>query len=74
MKMLGEDIRQRETDYLLTVGEVAMMLYVHPNTVRRWSNLGKLPCFRPGLRGDRRYRRKEVLAFAQVEIQKLGIM
>jgi excisionase family DNA binding protein len=48
---------------LMTVAEVARILHVHPNTVRIWSNSGVLPGFRVGPRGDRRFRRKEVIAF-----------
>jgi len=50
-------------DSLLTAGEVANLLHAHINTVRRWSNLGILPSFRIGPRGDRRFREKDVMAF-----------
>ena len=41
---------------VLTVSEAAAMLNAHPNSVRRWADLGLLPSFRIGLRGDRRFR------------------
>jgi excisionase family DNA binding protein len=48
---------------MLTVREVARMLNVHLNTVRRWSNLGILKSFRIGLRGDRRFLKEDVDKF-----------
>jgi len=40
---------------LLTIGEVAEILHIHVNTVRRWSENGILKPYRIGPRGDRRY-------------------
>ena len=48
---------------LLTAGEVARLLHVHINTVRRWSNLGVLPSFRAGSRRDRQFWKKDILTF-----------
>jgi len=48
---------------ILTAGEVASLLGVHINTVRRWSNTGILKVYRVGPRGDRKFRRQEVDAF-----------
>lgn len=45
---------------LLTTGQVAKLLYIHPNTVRRWSNKGILISYRIAKRGDRRFRREDV--------------
>ena len=52
---------------MLTVNEVAELLHVHPNTVRHWSNLGQLPTYRLGPRGDRRFRRGEVDEFLETK-------
>jgi excisionase family DNA binding protein len=48
---------------LLTVGQVAEMLSVHPNTLRRWTQQGLLKSYRIGPRKDRRFQRAEVLEF-----------
>lgn len=48
------------TDRLLTNREVADMLGVHPNTVKRMANAGELPFIRIVKRGDRRYRLGDV--------------
>ena len=44
----------------LTVKEVARMLHVHENTVRRWSDRGIIESFRICHRGDRRIRKEDV--------------
>jgi excisionase family DNA binding protein len=41
---------------LLSTAQVALVLNVHINTVRRWSNTNMLPSYRIGTRGDRRFR------------------
>ena len=50
-------------DPMLTTSEVAYLLNVHINTVRRWSNLGILQAYRLGSRGDRRFRREDITSF-----------
>ncbi len=40
---------------LLTVSQVADMLNAHPHSVRRWADMGLLPAYRIGIRGDRRF-------------------
>jgi excisionase family DNA binding protein len=48
---------------MLTTSGVAKMLYIHINTVRRWSNQGVLRPYRIGPRGDRRFLRKDIIQF-----------
>jgi excisionase family DNA binding protein len=45
---------------MLTAGDVAQLLGLHINTVRRWSNKGILKSYRINPRGDRRFRREDV--------------
>jgi diguanylate cyclase (GGDEF)-like protein len=39
------------------------VLGVHPNTLRAWSDRGVIPSLRINARGDRRYRRSDLVAF-----------
>jgi len=48
---------------LLTVGEAARLLNAHPNSVRRWSDMGILRGYRIGCRGDRRFRHEDISRF-----------
>jgi len=50
---------------MLTTTEVAQWLYVHPNTVRQWTNKGLLHAYRLGPRRDRRFKREDVDSFIQ---------
>lgn len=50
----------QESNELLTVGQVARLLHMHPNTVRCWSNKGILKSYRICDRGDRRFRKEDV--------------
>ncbi|MGI8999724.1 MAG: GAF domain-containing protein, partial [Candidatus Limnocylindria bacterium] len=49
---------QREA--LLSVAQAAMILGVHPNTIRAWTDAGRLSAYRINARGDRRFRRDDV--------------
>ena len=52
-----------EFDIMLMPGEVARMLGVHVNTVRRWANRGILEAYSIGPRGDRRFRQRDIENF-----------
>jgi transcriptional repressor of dcmA and dcmR len=47
----------------LTVRQAAAVLGVSALSLRRWTKSGLLPCARVGRRGDRRFRRADLLAF-----------
>ncbi|MEO6206637.1 MAG: GAF domain-containing protein, partial [Candidatus Limnocylindrales bacterium] len=53
----------RPLDANLSVTKAARMLGVHPNTVRAWSDAGRLRYFRINPRGDRRYRLGDLQRF-----------
>ena len=48
---------------MLAVREVAPLLNVHANTVRRWSNRGIIRAYRINHRGDRRFRQDDIARF-----------
>ena len=52
--------KNKEINPMLTTSEVARLLNVHINTVRRWTNCGVLRTYRIGSRGDRRFERVDV--------------
>jgi excisionase family DNA binding protein len=48
---------------MLTVTEVARLLHIHSNTVRRWADQGLIKAYRITNRGDRRFRKEDVVSF-----------
>jgi excisionase family DNA binding protein len=68
--LVKEEMEEERTsdihmDDMLTVREVARLLHVHPNTLRRWSNTGRIKAYRITPRGDRRFRREEIAKFLE---------
>jgi len=61
-----------EINPMLTTSDVARLLNVHMNTVRRWSNQGVLRAYRIGSRGDRRFRREDIDRFLAEEAKMPG--
>ena len=58
-----------EISPMLTTSDVARLLSVHINTVRRWSNQGILKTYRIGSRGDRRFHQKDVEQFLYQKVK-----
>jgi len=54
----GDELRP-----MLTVKDVAQLLHIHSNTVRRWANQGIIRAYRITRRGDRRFRREDIARF-----------
>jgi len=46
---------------VLTLKQACEILNCHPNTLRNWDNQGILKAIRFGKRGDRRYKKEDVL-------------
>jgi len=55
--------RRNGSNGLLTARQVARLLNVHVNTVRRWNDRGILKAYRIGPRGDRRFSRDDIEVF-----------
>lgn len=50
---------------LLDIAQAAALLRVSETSLRRWTNAGRLPCFRVGGRRERRFRRADLLTFLE---------
>lgn len=46
---------------VLTLKQACEILNCHPNTLRNWDNQGILKAIRFGKRGDRRYKKRDIL-------------
>lgn len=55
--------RRDGSNGLLTARQVARLLNVHVNTVRRWNDRGILKAYRIGPRGDRRFNKADIDMF-----------
>lgn len=53
----------QENRRFLTIGEAAEFLHVSEVSLRRWTNSGKLRCFRVGGRSERRFLVDDLIAF-----------
>ena len=58
-----KDDKEQKFSTLLSTGEVAAIFEVHPNTIRRWSEEGKLGVEKIGPRSDRKFRREDVAVY-----------
>ncbi len=56
-------VANNQMEPMLTVREVASLLNIHSNTVRRWSERGIIRAYRISRRGDRRFRREDIARF-----------
>lgn len=61
-----------DKENMLTASELASLLNVHINTVRRWSDSGLLHVYRIGPRGDRRFRRDDIDHFLTSNLHPNG--
>ena len=55
--------RVNRANGMLTTRQLARLLNVHINTVRRWDDRGILKAYRIGPRGDRRFSREDIDIF-----------
>jgi excisionase family DNA binding protein len=56
-------VRLSQSNDMLTARELARLLNVHINTVRRWDDRGILKAYRIGPRGDRRFSKGDIALF-----------
>jgi excisionase family DNA binding protein len=55
---------------LLTLKQACDMLNCHPNTLRAWDGKGYLVAVRLGTRGDRRYKKADVIKLMETKPKK----
>lgn len=67
---MRKDIQEKlkEMPELLTIGQVAEIFSIHPDTLRNWEKDGILVPLRAGKRGDRKYRPQDIEAI----VDKMG--
>jgi excisionase family DNA binding protein len=51
---------------LLTIKEAAVFLHVSEMSLRRWTNTGKLKCYRVGGKNERRFTRQDLESFLRI--------
>ena len=56
-------LKDSEIMPMLAVKDVARLLHIHVNTVRRWSDLGLIQAYRISRRGDRRFNQEDIARF-----------
>ena len=60
---MSEKTEKTEIPELLSLREASEVLKCHPNTLRNWDRDGILKAVRIGGRGDRRFRKEDILKF-----------
>ncbi len=56
----------QETSEILTLKQACEFLNCHANTLRKWDKVGKLKAIRFGTRGDRRYKKEDLLKLLDI--------
>ena len=56
-------VHYEQISNMLTTGQVACLLKVHPSTVRWWNDREIIKAYRIGPRGERRFRRADIAVF-----------
>ena len=64
---------ERSHSTMLTISDVADLLNVNINTLRRWTNKGILRAYRIGTRGDRRFRQEDIDCFISEESKETKV-
>ncbi|MBU1706136.1 helix-turn-helix domain-containing protein [Patescibacteria group bacterium] len=63
--MLSQDLPE-----ILTMKQACALLNCHANTLRNWEKQGIIACIRFGKRGDRRFKKEEILKLLEKPITK----
>lgn len=55
------NMEEKQLPDILTLKQACGLLNCHPNTLRNWEKEGIVECIRFGKRGDRRFRKQDIL-------------
>jgi excisionase family DNA binding protein len=67
----SNSLTSKKISPLLTLSEASKLLHVHENTLRRWSSRGIVRAYRIGSRGDRRFRKSDIIfLLSQFEVHR----
>jgi excisionase family DNA binding protein len=76
----GNLLAAEKISQLLTLSEASKLLHVSQSTLRRWSNRGIVRTYRIGIRGDRRFRKDDIVFLSSQfevyrgDLQKIKIL
>ncbi len=56
-------VTEDQIEPMLGVRQVARLLHIHPNTLKRWTDKGILRAYRINPRGDRRFKQEDIGRF-----------
>ena len=54
---------------MFRIGELSQLMHVHPNTIRRWHQKGLIKAYRLGPRGDRRFKKEDIIPLLSAETE-----
>lgn len=63
MSIKKSRVAKRSEEELLSINQAASLLNVSEASLRRWTDSGRLPCYRVGVQRARRFRREDLVAF-----------
>lgn len=64
--VIKEEVKPIESGpELLNIAQARRMLNLHTNTIRRYTDIGIIPVYRIGTRGDRRFKRTDLQKFLE---------
>jgi len=66
--MAKKEDKLKDMSDILTLQQASAVLHVHPNTLRNWDKEGVLKAVRYGKRGDRRYKKEDLIQILNKKI------
>jgi excisionase family DNA binding protein len=66
--MCAINVAERQAEELLNIKQAAKILNASVISLRRWSDSGKLPCLRVGVKRERRFLLSDLYAYLELEV------